>query len=242
MKKAEQGESRSFSTVLLYVDDSYLMEFDATVIRTGPGYVLLDRTAFYPESGGQPSDTGLLRQGSQEVRVFKVLKRGGDVFHYVDGALTEGSAVHGVLDWDARFLNMRRHSAEHLLSGLLEKAGAGPKVYSDLTRLEFKPSDLTEEGLCRVEAGFNEAVEVDLPIRIYYSDRKELDVGDDRKRMFLEKIPRSVERLRMVEIPGYDINFCLGTHVRSTGEIGGLSNLKLVKGRKQRRVVLFTLA
>ncbi len=242
MKKAEWGESRSFSTVLLYIDDSYLKEFDATVVRTGPGYVVLDKTAFYPESGGQPSDTGLLRQVPQEVRVFKVLKRGSDIFHYVDSVLTEGAAVQGVLDWDARFLNMRRHSAEHLLSGLFERAGAGPKVYSNLKRLEFKPSDLTEDGMRQVEVEFNEVVKADVPLKIYYSARHELDVGgDERKSSFLEKIPKSVERLRMVEIPGYDLTFCFGTHVRSTGEIGHLRELKLVKGKRRRRVVHFTL-
>lgn len=231
-----------FTPSLLYAWDSYLREFDATVIRSGPGYVVLDRTAFYPESGGQPSDTGLLHSGPQSVRVFKVLKRGRDIFHYIDGVLPEGVAVHGVLDWDVRFLNMRRHSAEHLLTGLFERAGAGPKVYSDMTRLEFKPSDLTEDRVQKVEAEFNRAVEADVPIRIYYASRRELDIGgDERKRAFLEKIPRSVDRLRMVEIPGYDLNFCFGTHVRSTGEIGRLAELELVKGRKRRRVVSFTL-
>lgn len=230
------------TTVTLYAEDSYLREFDATVIRSGPGNVVLDRTAFYPESGGQPTDTGLLRSGPQTVRVFKVLKRGRDIFHYIDGAMSEGAVVHGVLDWDVRFLNMRRHSAEHLLSGLFEWAGAGPKVYSDMTRLEFKPSDLTEDRVQQVEAEFNRAVEADVPIRIHYDSRSELDVGgDERKRAFLEKIPRSVDRLRMVEIPGYDLNFCFGTHVRSTGEIGRLTELVLVKGKKRRRVVSFTL-
>jgi Ser-tRNA(Ala) deacylase AlaX len=229
-------------TIPIYADDSYISEFDATVIREGPRFVVLDKTAFYPESGGQPSDTGLLRHGSQTVRVFKVLRRGRDIFHYIDGDLPKGAAVHGVLDWDERFLNMRRHSAEHLLSGLFERAGAGPKVYSDMKRIEFKPSDLTEDGVRQVEAWFNEAVDADIPIRIYYAARSELDVGDDeRKRMFLQKIPRSVERLRMVEIPDYDLNFCFGTHVRSTGEIGHLAELELVEGKKGRRVVLFTL-
>jgi len=240
--ETEQGDFSGSSTEILYVDDSYLREFDATVIRTGPGYVLLDRTAFYPKSGGQPSDTGLLRQGPQQVRVVKVLKRGRDVFHYVDGALSEGASVKGVIDWDGRFFNMRRHSAEHLLTGLFEKVGAGPKVYSDLVHLEFKPSDLTEEDVTRVEAEFNEAVEADLPLRIYYSDRHELDVGgDERKRSFLEKIPRSIEMLRMVEIPGHSPIFCFGTHVGRTGEIGLLRELKLSKGKKGRRNVEFTL-
>jgi len=240
--KAEHNEFQGSSTELLYVDDSYIREFDATIVRTGPGYVLLDRTAFYPKSGGQPSDTGLLLQGPQRVRVFKVMKRGRDVFHYVDGALSEGALVRGVIDWDARFFNMRRHSAEHLLTGLFEGVDAGLKVYSDLVHLEFKPSRITEEDVRQVKTEFNEAVEADTPLRIYYSDRNELDVGgDERKRSFLEKIPRSIEMLRMVEIPGHSPIFCFGTHVGRTGEIGLLRELKLSKGKKGRRNVEFTL-
>jgi len=244
MTEGEAGRSAGCgqATALLYAEDSYLTEFTATAIRSGPGYVVLDRTAFYPASGGQPSDIGLLSCASKTVRVLKVLKRDRDIFHYIDGPLPEGVVVHGVLDWDARFFNMRRHSAEHLLSGLFELAGAGPKVYSDMTRLEFKPSDLTEDRVRRVKAEFNRAVGIDIPIRIYYASRSEVDVeADERKRAFLEKIPRSVERLRMVEIPGYDRTFCFGTHVRSTGEIGRLSKLELVKGRRRREVLFFEL-
>ena len=241
-KKAGRSIDNDPTTVPLYAGDSYCREFNAKVIKTGPRFVVLDRTAFYPESGGQPSDTGLLRYGQKTVRVFKVLKRGSEIFHYIDGSLSKGAVVHGVLDWDARFLNMRRHSAEHLLSGLFERAGAGPKVYSDMTRIEFKPSDLTAERVQQVEAEFKEAVEADVPIRIYYAARSEFDVGgDERKRGFLKKIPKSIERLRIVEILGYDLNFCFGTHIRSTGEIGRLAELELVEGKKGRRIVLFAL-
>lgn len=239
--KAEQGDFSGSSAELLYVDDSYLREFDATVVRTGPGYVLLNRTAFYPKSGGQPSDTGLLQQGTRQARVLKVLKRGRDIFHYIDGTMSEG-LVRGIIDWDARFHNMRRHSAEHLLTGLFERMDAGPKVYSDLEHLEFRPSEITEDDVRHVEAEFNEAVRADVNLKIYYAARRELEVGDDeRKRSFLEKIPKNVERLRMVEIPGCSLTFCFGTHVRSTGEIGLLRELKLSKGKKGRRIVEFTL-
>ena len=170
------------------------------------------------------------------------MRRGVDILHYVDGVLQEGAAVRGVIDWDRRYFNMRRHSAEHLLSGLFERAGAGPKVYSDLTRLEFRPSGLTEDVVRQVEEAFDEAVRADIPVRTYYTARGELDVGgDERKRAFLRKIPRGVDLVRMVEIPGYDLTFCFGTHVRSTGEIGRLAELELVEGKKRRRVVIFAL-
>lgn len=239
----EDGDLRYFGvTVPLYSEDCYLREFDARVLRAGPGYVLLDRSAFYPESGGQPSDTGILLSGQQAIRVNKVVRRGGEVYHYVDGDLPAGVMVHGVLDWDRRYLNMRRHSGEHLLTGLFEKFGAGPKVYSDITRLEFQPSHLGIEVLRRVEEEFRRVVEEDMPIRIYYAHRDEIEVGGDpRKRGFLGKIPKGVKMLRMVEIPGYSLTFCFGTHVKSTGEIGHLSRLELVEGRRLRKIILFEL-
>ncbi|MBS7631979.1 alanyl-tRNA editing protein, partial [Candidatus Bathyarchaeota archaeon] len=230
------------NSIPLYAEDSYLKEFKARVVKSGPKFVVLDRTAFYPESGGQPSDTGILVSGESKVRVFKVLRRGFEIFHYIEGELEKGLEVHGVIDWAHRFWNMRRHSCEHLLTNLFEKAGTGPKVYSDLTRLEFMPSSIGEEDLKKVESEFKEVVEADLPIRIYYADKSKVDVGDDvRKLRFLEKIPRSVGSLRMVEVLGYSPIFCFGTHVKSTGEIGSLSSLRLESGRKNRKIVYFSL-
>jgi Ser-tRNA(Ala) deacylase AlaX len=205
----------------LYVEDSHLKEFDARVLKAGPKFVILDRTAFYPESGGQPSDTGKITHAGGKASVRKVMKRGKDIYHYLDVDIPVGTEIHGAIDWEPRLWNMRRHSGEHLLTGLFEKRDSGPKVYSDLERLDFKPSDLDEETVREVETEFNGIVDEDIPLRIYYSSREELDVGDDaRKREFLEKIPRNIDRLRMVDIPGHALTFCFGTHVGSTGEIG----------------------
>ncbi len=238
----DKSTEEYFSSKPLYVEDSYLKEFDAQVIKAGPKFVVLDGTAFYPESGGQPSDTGVIQCGDQVVEVHKVMKRGRNIFHYLRGDIPVGASVRGVIDWEPRLYNMRRHSAEHLLTGLFEREGAGPKVYSDLTRLDFKPSDLTEETVRSVEAEFNGIVESDIPIRIYYASRDELEgEEDERKRAFLEKIPRALDRLRMVEIPGHALTFCFGTHVRSTLEIGLLSELELTEGKKGRRSVSFLL-
>lgn len=242
MTGSDKSANDYFSSIPLYAEDSYLKEFDAWVIKAGPRFVVLDRTAFYPESGGQPSDTGVLRHGDHEVEVHKVMKRGREIFHYLKGDIPVDSSVRGLIEWASRFYNMRRHSAEHLLTGLFEGEGAGPKVYSDLTRLDFKPSDLAEETVRSVEAEFNGIVEADIPLRIYYSSREELEgEEDERKKTFLIKIPKALDRLRMVEIPGHALTFCFGTHVRSTGEIGLLSELELTEGKKGRRSVSFLL-
>jgi Ser-tRNA(Ala) deacylase AlaX len=226
----------------LYVEDSYLREFDATVVRTGPRFVVLDRTAFYPEGGGQPTDHGTLEANDTVYNVVKAMKRGPQIFHYLDGDIAEGTAVHGVIEWERRFDFMRLHSGEHLLTGLFEAAGSGPKVFSSFSQLDFKPSGLAEETLQGVRRRFDEIIDMDVPIRIYYTDRDQLDVGDDaRKQSFLEKIPSGVETLRMVEIGEYALTFCMGTHVKSTGEIGRLRSLRLEPKKKRRKIVYFEL-
>ena len=106
-------------TKLLYTDNSQLREFDAKVLRTGPRFVVLDQTAFYPEGGGQPTDTGKLIVDGKEIKVLKVMKRNGEIYHYLDADLPEGAEVHGVIDWEQRRQYMRLHSGEHLLTGPL---------------------------------------------------------------------------------------------------------------------------
>lgn len=229
-------------TERLYVEDSYLKEFDATVVRSGPRFVVLDRTAFYPEGGGQPTDHGTLEAGGEEYKVVKAMRRGPQIFHYLDGDIPEGVAVHGVIDWERRYGFMRLHSGEHLLTGLFEVSGSGPKVFSSFSQLDFKPSPLDLETVESVRRRFDEIVEMDIPIRIYYTDRDQLDVGDDeRKQSFLEKMPPDVERLRMVEIGEHALTFCMGTHVKSTGEIGRLKSLRLEPKKKRRKIVYFEL-
>lgn len=226
----------------LYVEDSYLKTFTATVTRTGPRFVVLDRTAFYPEGGGQPSDQGTIQAGSRTLNVVKAMKRGDQIFHYLDGDIPEGTQVTGTLDWSRRFRHMRLHSGEHLLTGLLEQAGSGPKVFSSFTQLDFKPSDLTQETLDNVAERFNEVIDMDLPVEAYHVDREELDVGDDaRKQSFLSKIPGDVHRLRMIRIGGHALTFCMGTHVGRTGEIGRLKETRLEPKKKRRKIVYFTL-
>jgi misacylated tRNA(Ala) deacylase len=226
----------------LYISDSYLREFNARIVRSGPRYAVLDRTAFYPEGGGQPSDTGVLNWDNETVKVYKVMKRGAEIFHYLENDIPKDVIVKGTIEWGNRFWNMRRHSAEHLLTGLLENEGYGPKTYSDLERLEFRNSKLENDKIRLIEKEFNRLISKDLPIRIFYKDRESIDVErDPRKKSFLEKIPHSTKQLRMVEIESYALTFCMGTHVKSTGEIGPLKLLRLEDARKGRQVLYFNL-
>ncbi len=228
-------------SLLLYTDNPELKEFNATIVRAGPKFVVLDKTGFYPEGGGQPSDTGKLIVDEKEVKVIKVMKRGKQVFHYLDDDIAVGEQVHGVIDWDTRFKYMRLHSGEHLLTGLFENHGSGPKVFSSFTRLDFKPSEINEEIVEKVWKKFNEIIELDVPVEIYYTKREELSIGGDkRKQGFLEKIPENVKNLRMVRIGEYAETFCMGTHVKSTKDIGKLRELRVESKKKKRKIIYFS--
>lgn len=228
---------------LLYISDSYHSEFDAIVTRSGPKFVVLNNTAFYPEGGGQPSDTGRLIVVDEEINVVKVMKRGNQVFHYLDRNIENGTKVHGVIDWKKRFQYMRLHSGEHLLTGLFESRGSGPKVFSSFSQLDFKPSELTEETITEVRKLFDEIIDEDVPIEIYFTSRDELNVENDaRKQSFLKKIPNDVHELRMVKIGDYAETFCMGTHVKRTGEIGKLKDLRMEPKKKRKKIVYFDLS
>jgi misacylated tRNA(Ala) deacylase len=227
---------------LLYTTDSYIQEFEATVIRSGPKFIVLDQSAFYPEGGGQPSDTGKLIVDEDEIKVIKVLKRGKQIFHYLDKDIKLGSKVHGIIDWEKRFHYMRLHSGEHLLTGLFEEKGSGPKVFSSFNQLDFQPSRLTEETVSEVWKRFDEIVDDDIPVIIYKINRDSLKVGDDiRKQSFLKKIPTNIRELRMVQIGNHAETFCMGTHVKSTLDIGKLKKLRLEHKKKRKKIVYFEL-
>jgi Ser-tRNA(Ala) deacylase AlaX len=226
----------------LYTTDSYIQEFNARVIRSGPKFVVLDQTAFYPEGGGQPSDTGRLVVDRKEFRVIKVMKRDKQIFHYLKKDIEVGTKVQGVIDWKQRFHYMRLHSGEHLLTGLFEDRGSGPKVFSSFSQLDFKPSELTEEIVLDVWQRFDEIIDKDIPVMIYNTNRTDLKLENDiRKQSFLEKIPKNVHRLRMVRIGGYAETFCMGTHVKSTIEIGKLKSLRLEHKKKRKKIVYFEI-
>ncbi len=206
-------------TELLYMGNSYLKEFSANVVGSGKGYVVLDRTAFYPEGGGQPSDTGMLG-GS---RVSEVRKDGGEIRHYTDTPIS--GKVHGIIDWERRYAHMRMHSAQHLLSAIaLDRYGAetaGNQIHADRSRIDFTLDKITGEMRTLLEDEFNRIVDERRPIKAYMTTRSEmLPTIDPRRRKLFERVPPSVTNVRVVEIEGIDRCPCAGTHVASTGEIG----------------------
>ena len=204
-------------TERLYYQDSHLREFDAQVRSCAPGKhgwdVVLDRTAFYPEGGGQPGDTGLLGG----VRVTDTHERDGAVVHYCDAPLEVGTQVHGEIDWQRRFDLMQQHSGEHLVSGIIHRRfgyeNVGFHMGAEMITIDLSGM-LTPEQLEAIEAEANEAVWRDLPTEITHPDPEALKTIPYRSKKEL------TGDVRIVAFPGVDICACCGTHVSSTGEIG----------------------
>lgn len=201
----------------LYYDSPYIREFEAAVLSCAEGKksweVTLDRTAFYPEGGGQPADTGILG----EVKVLDVHERNGEIIHYTDGPLPVGETVLGKLDWDRRFLHMQEHSGEHLVSGLIHSRfgydNVGFHMGTDEVTIDF--NGLMEwKDLMEIEEKANGIIWENREIYAGFPPKEQLDSMEYRSKKELSG------DVRIVRIPGGDTCACCGTHVRYTGEIG----------------------
>lgn len=214
---------------------NYVRSFDAKVQKTLEDWILLDKTAFYAEGGGQPSDVGRLVWDGGEAHVKHVSKKGA-VKHAVEGPLPPaGATVHGEIDWALRHRHMRMHTSQHILSGVIWKTRAGRTVgnqlHADRSRIDFEPAKFTPDDLRDIENEVNRIFAQDLPIRCYEEDRAALEARLGQDRNLLNLVPQSVKRLRVVEVYDpeerdarfgrtVDVCPCAGTHVARTSEIG----------------------
>ena len=201
----------------LYEEDAYLREFEAEVTGCVPAeggwLVTLDRTAFYPEGGGQPADTGTLGGA----RVLDVHEQEGEILHTTDAPLPVGDRTAGAIDWEARFSRMQQHTGEHIVSGIIHRLfgldNVGFHMGRDAVTIDLN-GELTADDLTRVERLANEAVWENLPVGVEYPAPEALAALDYRSKKEL------TGRVRIVTVPGSDVCACCGTHVRRTGEIG----------------------
>lgn len=233
-------------TEILYMKDiegNYIKEFDAKVIKRKDNYVVLDKSAFYPLGGGQPSDTGVLKWPGGESRVAEVQKK-GIVKHIISGELPEGE-VHGILDWDKRYAHMKMHTAQHVISGVVydiyNARTVGNQIHADYSRVDFYPISLSEEDLKTIENASNEVISRKAPVKIYEEERMSLEKRTDPLRSNLDLIPSSIKNLRVVEIAGFDVCPCAGTHVKATDELGTLKIIKKENKGKDKERIIYTL-
>ncbi len=232
-------------TERLYYDDAYLWEFDGVVTQTREGKkqgtweAALDRSAFYPTSGGQPFDTGKLVFAGGEARVTDVeADREGEVWHTLDRAVPEGTEVHGIVDGERRRDHMEQHGGEHMLAGAIWEKLHGTTIGLHLgledstidVALPEERTHLTEEEIRMLEDTVNERIRLDAPIRCWFPTPEEL-AG-----LPLRKAPTVQEHVRIVAMGDFEMVACGGTHPASTGRIGLLKILSVIPAKGKARV------
>ena len=222
-------------TEKLYEQDAFLTQFEAKVLSCVQGKkgfgIVLDRTAFYPEGGGQPWDTGTLG----DVKVLEVHGHDGEILHTCDRPLKPGTTVAGEIDWDRRFDLMQQHSGEHIVSGLAHALwgceNVGFHMGAEVITIDFdRPLD--QDQLTQLEAEANRYIYLDVPVDIAYPSREELEHIQYRSKKEL------TGQVRIVEFPGADCCACYGTHVRSAGQVGLVKLLTMQKFREGVRIEL----
>jgi misacylated tRNA(Ala) deacylase len=229
-------------TVLVYLRDAYLQEFDTTVVGVDGERVALAATGFYVTGGGQPHDTGTLGAA----RVIEVSKDGPVAWHALDGPLPAvGAPVHGVLDWPRRHALMRTHTALHILCGVIwneyGKAVTGGNMEPLVARMDFEFDPLPEGFAATIEQRVNEEIGVDRLIEVSFLSRGEALADEDLIRTKTNLVPEHVREVRVVDIVGLDKQADGGTHVRSTAEVGRVRVVKTEskgKGNKRIRIVV----
>ncbi|MBI4214638.1 alanyl-tRNA editing protein [archaeon] len=225
----------------LFWKDCYTREFDATVKSVRGLGVELDRTAFYPEGGGQPSDTGTLRRGAEEFKVVKVAKENGKIVHEVDKpGLREGDVVSCSLDWGRRHRLMRMHTATHVLCSLINReSGAlitGNQLGLEKTRVDLSLEKLDKERANKFVESANALIASNAEVQIKF-----LPVEEARKLSRLAGGEYEGTELRIVSIAGIGEEPCGGTHVRSTSEIGQLGLVDIENKGKGRKRIYFKI-
>ena len=231
---------------LLYMNDidgNYIKEFDAKVTKNKKDYITLNTSAFYPEGGGQSSDTGYIFWNNKKTRIKKVIKKGNTIKHIIDGEKPEvGTKVHAKIDWDKRYGHMLMHTAQHILSGIIfddyNARTVGNQIHSDYSRVDFKPARFTDSDLEKIKNKFNEIVSKNLPVKIYEEERENLEKRVNTERASLDLLPTFIKKLRIVEIKDFDVCPCAGTHVKNTSEIPEIDKIKReTKGKNIDRII-----
>ncbi len=230
------------TTHRLYYDDSFLQNFNARVLTCVPAEpfptsagvkptweVLLDQTAFYPSSGGQPNDLGKLG----EAQVFDVRDTGEEIFHIVDRDLQTGP-VDGCVDWPRRFDHMQQHTGQHLLSAMFQERYGLPTVSfhlgAELCTIDLAGPEPSQDALQGAQRASNGVIFQDRPVNVRYGTANQLAELGVRKEVDRQGI------LRAIEIEAADLQPCGGTHVKTTGQIGLILIRRCAKIRQDWRV------
>ena len=234
----ENGLMDGTRTEKLFYNDSHLSKFTAMVLECEPYEkkegcyaVELDRTAFFPEGGGQYADTGKLK----DAKVSDVWEKNGRILHITDQPFEAGEIVEGEIDWKTRFMKMQQHTGEHIVSGIVHARygfnNVGFHLGTEDCTMDFD-GEISKEALQEIELEANRAVWKNLTIEVSYPSKEELEELDYRSKIEIDG------QVRIVTIPGYDVCACCAPHVNFTGEIG---LIKLVQSQNYKGGIRITM-
>ncbi len=224
---------------LLYLDNPYLQDFTATVQKIEGNVIFIDRTAFYPGGGGQPYDTGRIVFNNTNSSVIKVNR--DNVGHVIEGELPSlGEKVEGHINWERRYAVMRTHTAVHVISGVAYKQFkvtiTGNQLYEGRARVDLSFENLTKEIVEDIIKESNKVINKNLQVKAYYLSKEEFLQRPGLMRVN-PKLYEKYDKIRVVEIEGFDAQADGGTHVKSLGEVGKIVLEKYEsKGRKNKRI------
>ena len=225
---------------MLFIEDSYLKNFDATILNIDSNKIILDRTAFYAKSGGQPGDIGKITLNGKEINIIDtVYDNKQNILHVCENSndLKIDEKINGKINWEIRYKHMRMHTALHLLCSLMPYDVTGGQISYEKSRLDFNADDKIEKE--EIENKINQLVKDDHEISYQWITLEELDNQPDLVRTMSVKPPRTNNKIRLVKIGSIDLQPCGGTHVKRTKEIGNIKIGKIEnKGKMNRRVNL----
>jgi misacylated tRNA(Ala) deacylase len=236
------------ATDCLFRDDAYLKDCEATIAAVSDnGGIVLDRTVFYAMSGGQPADRGTLTlPDGQTISIDNVIYADAgktEIAHVPAGgsaSLSAGAKVRAAIDWAPRYARMRMHTALHLLSAVLPYPVTGGSIGEKESRLDF---DIPEAGLDKgkIDEALAAMIAADAEVTSRWITDAELEANPGLVKTMAVKPPMGTGRVRLIEIKGYDLQPCGGTHVARTGEIGAVQVTQIEKKGKQNRRVRLAL-
>jgi misacylated tRNA(Ala) deacylase len=231
----------------LYMDDSYLKEWDARVeFVSQQKFIVLDKTAFFPKGGGVEFDTGTLTtDNNNEFNVIYTGKFSGKISHEVEKeGLKEGDKVHCKLDWERRYLLMRYHTATHVLSGVLFKDNnlkvTGNRLTTEKARVDLNMDEMNVDIIKEAIDKSNEIIKKELPVEIYYKSRQATEKEPDLFKLAIG-FPHDIKTLRIVDIKGFDRQADGGCHVKNLKEIGQIMFKDYINKGKNFKRVYFTV-
>ena len=220
-----------------------MKNFQAKIVKIIDNHIILNKTTFYPRGGGQLGDIGILKQEDKEFTVIDTIKKEGKTLHVLDdNSLNKEIEVYGEINWETRYMNMRHHSAIHVLCGVMYRdfkaLVTGGQINLDKARVDFDVEGINSENKGEIEEGVNKIIQKDIKITAKNISREEaLNIPDlVRTKPGMELVNR-LKIIRIIEIENFDVQADGGTHVNSTKEIGKIEISKIEnKGKHNKRI------